>query len=84
MILNAVEFRSFGQWDKPSLLPEFRYVLCGPEGAEHLVRGWVKILREGLQVSVGEASHARGRVLFVGLDGVEVVIIRGWLGEQIL
>ena len=66
------------------MLPEFWYVLCGPQGAEHLVRGLVEILRKSLLVSVGEASHARGRVLLVGFDGVELVVIRGWLGEQIL
>ena len=35
-------------------------------------------------MSVGEASHARGRVLLVGYDGVEVVVISGWLRENLM
>ena len=33
---------------------------------------------------VGETGHARGRVLFVRLDGVEVVVIRWWLSKDFL
>ena len=50
-VFYVVEFGGFRQWDEPSLLPKFRYVLSWPEGAEHLVRGFVEVLGEGLQVS---------------------------------
>ena len=33
---------------------------------------------------VGETGHARSRVLFVRLDGVEVVVIRWWLSKDFL
>ena len=35
------------------------------------------MLWKGLQVSVGEANHPWGSVIFVGFDYVEVVIIGG-------
>ena len=35
-------------------------------------------------MSVGEAGHARGDVLFVRLDGVEVVVIGWWLSKYFL
>ena len=52
--------------------------------AEHVVRGLVEIFWECLQVSVGETGHARGHVLFVRLDGVEVVVIGWWLSKDFL
>ena len=52
--------------------------------AEHVVRGLVEIFWECLQVSVGETGHARGDVLFVRLDGAEVVVIGWWLSKDFL
>ena len=42
------------------------------------------IFGECLPVSVGEAGHSRSRVLFVRLDGVEVVVIDWWLTKYFL
>ena len=66
--------------------PGLLHVLGGVPWLVLIQRGLACVFRrrEGLQVSVGEASHARGRALLVGFDGVEVIIIRGWLGEQSL
>jgi hypothetical protein len=79
-----VEFERFGQWDEPVLFLEFRYVLGWPEGAKHLVCGLMKVFREGLQVLIRKARHAWGRVFFVGLNGGEVVVIGGRLGEDLM
>ena len=35
-------------------------------------------------MSIGESRHARGCVLFVRPDGVEVVVIGWWLGKDFL
>jgi hypothetical protein len=37
-----------------------------------------------LQVSVGEASHARGRVHFVRFHGNKVVVVEWWLSKDFL
>ena len=79
-----MEFGRFGQWDEPALFPEFRDMLDWPEGAEHLVCGLMEVFRKGLQVSIRKARHAWGRVLFVGLNGGEVVVINGRLGEDLM
>ena len=58
-------------------------MLSWPEGAEHLVRGFVEVLREGLQVSIREARHAWDRVFFVGLDCCRLVVEGGRLSEDL-
>ena len=81
-VFNAVEFSCFGQWDEPALFPIFRYVLSWPEGAKHLICGLVEVVRKSLEVSIRETRHAWGRVLFVGLDSCEIVVVGGWLSED--
>ena len=44
----------------------------------------MEVFREGLQVSIRKARHAWGRVFFVGLNGGEVVVIGGRLGEDLM
>ena len=49
-----------------------------------MVCGLMEVFGKGLQVSIRKARHAWGRVLFVGLDGCEVVVIGGRLGEDLV
>ena len=65
------------------MFPILRYVLGWPKGAKHLVCGLVEVFRKSLKVTVKEARHARGRVLFVGLDGCKIVVVGGWLSEDL-
>ena len=51
------------------MLPVVRDVLCGPEGSEHRIGGFVEIFRECFEVAVGEASEARGIVFLVRFNG---------------
>jgi hypothetical protein len=43
----------------------------------------VEVVRKSLEVSIREARHAWGRVLFVGLDSCEIVVVGGWLSEDL-
>ena len=44
----------------------------------------MKVFREGFQVPIREACHSGGRVFLVGLDCCEVVIVGGWLSEDLM
>ena len=66
------------------MFPIFRYVLGWPKGAKHLVCGLMEVFRKSLKVSIREARHAWGCLLFAGLDGCEIVVIGGRLGEDLI
>ena len=65
------------------MFPILRYVLGWPKGAKQLVCVLVEVVRKSLEVSIREARHAWGRVLFVGLDSCKVVVVGGWLSEDL-
>ena len=48
-----------------------------------MVCGLVEVVRKSLEVSIGEARHAWGCVLFVGLDSCKIVVVGGWLSEDL-
>ena len=51
-------------------------MLGWPKSAKHLVCGLMEVFRKGLEVSIREARWVR-------LDGCEIVVIGGRLGEDL-